>query len=98
MPESWRGKRSARSPTGTDPVVEKRAARDVLTFGALAKEYIDSHAKPNKRSWREDARQLNASGMFRLTQLVAARISSPSTAVALSAVVAYVTLRLPRTG
>jgi integrase len=46
---------------GGDPVVEKRAARAVLTFGALAKEYIDSYAKPNKRSWREDERQLNAS-------------------------------------
>jgi integrase len=46
---------------GGDPVVEKRAARDVLTFGELAKEYIDSHAKPNKRSWQEDERQLNAS-------------------------------------
>jgi Arm DNA-binding domain len=46
---------------GGDPVFEKRAARDVLTFGALAKEYIDSYAKPNKRSWREDERQLNAS-------------------------------------
>src|SRR5215813_6642786 len=34
---------------GGDPVVEKRAARDVLTFGALAQEYIDNYAKPNKR-------------------------------------------------
>ena len=46
---------------GGDPVVEKRAARDVLTFGELAKDYIDNHAKPNKRSWQEDERQLNAS-------------------------------------
>jgi len=29
---------------GGGPVVEKRAAREVLTFGALAKEYIDSYA------------------------------------------------------
>src|SRR5436309_3312396 len=28
---------------GGDPVVEKRAARDVLTFGELAKEYIESY-------------------------------------------------------
>ncbi|HMJ87279.1 MAG TPA: integrase arm-type DNA-binding domain-containing protein [Vicinamibacterales bacterium] len=46
---------------GGDPVVEKRAAREVLTFGELAKDYIDNHAKPNKRSWQEDERQLNAS-------------------------------------
>jgi integrase len=45
---------------GADPAVEKRAARDILTFGQLATEYIDNHAKPNKRSWREDERQLNA--------------------------------------
>jgi integrase len=45
---------------GGDPVVEKRAARDVLTFGELAKAYIENHAKPKKRSWAEDERQLNA--------------------------------------
>ena len=45
---------------GGDPVVEKQTARDVLTFGELAKEYIDNHAKPEKRSWAEDDRQLNA--------------------------------------
>jgi len=39
---------------GGDPVVEKRAAREVTTFGTLAKEYIDGRAKPNKRSWEED--------------------------------------------
>ena len=42
-------------------MVEKRAAREVLTFGALATEYIDRYAKPNKRSWQEDERQLNVS-------------------------------------
>lgn len=46
---------------GGDPVTEKRAARDVLTFGELAAEYIEHHAKPNKRSWAEDQRQLDAS-------------------------------------
>src|SRR2546426_4268767 len=48
---------------GGDPVVEKCAARDVLTFGELAKEYINGHAKPNKWSWQEDERQLNASAL-----------------------------------
>ena len=46
---------------GGDPVSEKRAARDVLTFGELAQRYIDDHAKPNKRSWAEDERQLESS-------------------------------------
>src|SRR3954451_5461643 len=46
---------------GGDPVREKQAARDVLTFGELAQRYIDDHAKPNKRSWAEDERQLESS-------------------------------------
>src|SRR5882672_2883042 len=45
---------------GADPAVAKRAARAVLMFGQLATEYIENYAKPNKRSWREDERQLNA--------------------------------------
>lgn len=45
---------------GGDPVVEKRAAREVLTFGELAKQYIDDYAKPKKKSWTEDQRQLDA--------------------------------------
>lgn len=46
---------------GGDPVVEKRAAHDGLTFGELAATYIERHAKPNKRSWKEDDRQLESS-------------------------------------
>lgn len=46
---------------GGDPVADKRAARDVLTFGELAQQYIEHHAKPNKRSWAEDQRQLDSS-------------------------------------
>ena len=45
---------------GGDPAVEKKAAREVLTFGELAQTYIDDYAKPNKKSWQEDQRQLNA--------------------------------------
>ena len=45
---------------GGDPVVEKRTAREALTFGELAESYIENHAKPTKRSWAEDDRQLNA--------------------------------------
>lgn len=45
---------------GRDPVVEKRTAREVLTFDELAESYIEDHAKPRKRSWAEDERQLNA--------------------------------------
>jgi integrase len=45
---------------GGEPVHEKRVARDVLTFGDLAKRYLDDYAKPSKRSWKEDERQLEA--------------------------------------
>ena len=37
---------------GRDPAAEKRAARQVLTFDDLLKEYIKRHAKPKKRSWQ----------------------------------------------
>jgi len=45
---------------GKDPSAEKRIARDALTFGKLADEYIERHAKVHKRSWKEDQRQLDA--------------------------------------
>jgi len=45
---------------GVDPAMDKRAARDALTFGRLAGEYLTLHAKLHKRSWKEDERQLEA--------------------------------------
>ena len=72
---------------GGDPVVEKRAARDVLTFGGLAKEYIDNYAKPNKRSWKEDERQLNASLLPRWKTRPAADISAEDLLAILNATV-----------
>ncbi len=45
---------------GQDPATEKQAARDVLTFGDLAKSYIKDYAEPHKKSWKEDQRQLAA--------------------------------------
>ena len=44
---------------GGDPADAKRAAREVLTFGDLAKKYLDDYAKPRKKSWAEDERRLN---------------------------------------
>jgi integrase len=60
---------------GGDPVGEKRAARDVVTFGQLAQTYIDGHAKPNKKSWAEDDRQINASLLPKWKSRPAADIS-----------------------
>ena len=44
---------------GADPASEKRAQLNddaAGTFGALADRYLEEHAKPNKRSWKEDLR------------------------------------------
>jgi hypothetical protein len=43
---------------GKDPASAKRTAIEALTFGQLAERYIERYAKPHKRSWRADARQL----------------------------------------
>jgi integrase len=43
---------------GEDPQGEKAAAKDALTFGELAAEYIERHAKLKKRRWKEDQRML----------------------------------------
>ena len=45
---------------GVDPAGGKREARNTESFGELAADYIERHAKPNKKSWKEDQRQLTA--------------------------------------
>jgi len=41
---------------GDDPAVERVADRRAETFGDLWREYLERHAKPNKRSWADDER------------------------------------------
>jgi integrase len=41
-----------------DPAAAKKARRTADTFGTLADRFIVDYAKPHKRSWRDDARQL----------------------------------------
>ena len=43
---------------GIDLAVGKREARRDQSFGELAADYLERHAKPQKKSWREDQRQL----------------------------------------
>ena len=43
---------------GNDPLDEKRRATKGQTFGDLATAYIEDHAKPNKKTWKEDERRL----------------------------------------
>jgi hypothetical protein len=61
---------------GRDLVAEKRAARDAPTFGELAANYIDHHARPNKKSWAEDQRQLDASLLPKWNNRPAAAVTS----------------------
>jgi integrase len=44
---------------GVDPAVEKQQRREADTFKELADKYIAKHAKPNKKSWKDDQRNLN---------------------------------------
>jgi integrase len=44
---------------GNDPAAEKREEREAATFGHVAREYLERHAKVKKRSWREDQRILD---------------------------------------
>jgi len=72
----WRGRRSAKSPTAATRSWRSAPRATSSTFGALAKEYLDSYARPNKRSWREDERQLNASLLPKWKTRPAAEISA----------------------
>jgi integrase len=40
--------------SGTDPAAAKKAERAAETFAELARDYIERHAKRQKRSWRKD--------------------------------------------
>jgi integrase len=44
---------------GSDPAALKAAERRAETFAELAAEYLERHAKPRKRTWREDERILS---------------------------------------
>ncbi len=39
-----------------DPALKKAETRRAETFAELADEYLERHAKPNKKSWRQDQR------------------------------------------
>lgn len=45
---------------GHDPSAERRANRQAETVGALCDRYLDLHAKPRKRSWRDDQQRIEA--------------------------------------
>jgi integrase len=43
---------------GADPATAKQTEKGAATFEALALEYLERHAKPNKRTWKDDERAL----------------------------------------
>jgi integrase len=43
-----------------DPSAARKARRTAQTFGELAERFVEDYAKQQKRSWREDARQLRS--------------------------------------
>jgi integrase len=44
---------------GIDPAVKRQERREAGTFGELALEYINRHAKPTKRTWKDDQRTID---------------------------------------
>ena len=48
----------AQAAMGGDPAAKKVEERQATTFAELAAEYLERHAKPNKRSWEEDERRI----------------------------------------
>jgi len=45
---------------GQDPADEKQRDRNAQTFEAVCRDYLEKHAKPKKKSWKEDARMINS--------------------------------------
>jgi len=58
-----------------DPAGAKRAARRAPSFGDLVQEYIERHAKPKKRTWREDGQILRRCVPKDWFQMAAADVS-----------------------
>lgn len=52
-------KKLAAVDDGHDPAADKQADRRAKTFAELAAEYLERHAKPLKKSWRQDERVIN---------------------------------------
>jgi hypothetical protein len=58
---------------GENPADKKRAARKEMTFGALFAEYLERHARHNKRTWSDDEevfrRHLRSLAMLKLSSI-----------------------------
>lgn len=48
----------AQAAMGGDPAARRPEERQATSFAELCAEYLNRHAKPNKRSWKEDERRI----------------------------------------
>ena len=60
---------------GKDPVEERHAAKTALTMHALGEAYIKRHARPKKRSWREDEQKLEREVYPKLGHILAEQVT-----------------------
>jgi integrase len=61
--------------TGADPAAERQRRTEALTVSALADKYIEQHAKPRKRSWKNDRYMLDADILPFIGQLPLAEVT-----------------------
>ena len=61
--------------TGEDPAANRQGRRDALSFEQLADDYLEQYAKPRKKSWRQDARQLRVFCRLRWRHRLAAEVT-----------------------
>jgi integrase len=60
---------------GKDPAAEKKAARNAGTFGELAEQYVETHAKQRNKSWKQAHWLVGKHLLPRWGKLTAASIS-----------------------
>lgn len=59
---------------GHDPVVDREALRAAPTMAGLCDRYLELHAKPRKRSWRDDQQRINSFVKPRLGRMLAREV------------------------
>jgi integrase len=72
---------------GHDPAADKAAARTVKTFADLADQYLERHAKPLKKSWRQDERMIKQELLSRWKHVKPADIRRPDVRAVIEAIV-----------
>jgi len=82
--------------SGADPAAAKKAARAAETFAELADQYIERHAKRQKRSWHKDLLILGKDAIPRFGNRKAKDISRRDIIAMLDELVAHRSKRIAR--